>query len=369
MYVESIRLINFRNYYSLNVDFHKNLNIFLGKNAQGKTNLLESIYMCSSGKSFRTNKDREIINFEKDKSYIGAKVVRENAEKLVEIKLEREKGKTIRINKVELNKNRELYTGLNVVAFSPEDLSLIKGGPAERRNFLDNEISQIKPVYRYNLNRYNKILFQRNNLLKNTKGKEYNKYLLDVFDFQLAKIGTEIVLERIKFIQKLSDISKSIHRSITNGIEDLSLVYLSNVGIKTEDKATIEKEFLENIKRNIKNDIFKGSTEIGPHRDDIEILINGINSRSFASQGQQRTAVLSMRLAEVELINEEKNEYPVLLLDDVLSELDSDRRRYLISTFKELQTIITSTDSIDINEFAHLDKKVFYIEKGTVKQS
>lgn len=369
VYVESIRLINFRNYSSLNVDFHKNLNIFLGKNAQGKTNLLESIYMCSSGKSFRTNKDREIINFEKDKSYIGAKVVRENTEKLIEIKLEREKAKTIRINKVELNKNRELYVGLNVVAFSPEDLSLIKGGPVERRNFLDNEISQIKPVYRYNLNRYNKILFQRNSLLKNIKGKEYNKYLLDVFDFQLAKIGTEIVLERIKFIRKLSDISKSIHRSITNGIEDLSLVYLSNVGMETGDKATIEKKFLENIKKNIKNDIFKGSTEIGPHRDDIEILINGINSRSFASQGQQRTAVLSMRLAEVELINEEKNEYPVLLLDDVLSELDSDRRRYLISTFKELQTIITSTDSIDIDEFAHLDKKVFYIEKGTVKQS
>lgn len=366
MYVESIRLINFRNYFNLELDLNKKVNLFLGNNAQGKTNLLESIYICSFGKSFRTNRDRDMINFKKNKCYVGTKVVGRNFDKFVEIKIEEDKPKRIRLNKVELEKNRELYSGLNVVIFSPDDLRLIKDGPSERRNFLDREISQLKPVYKYNLNRYNKVLFQRNNLLKNMIQKKGNEQLIEIFDFQLAKIGTDIIVERIKFINRLSVVSRDIHRKITNGNENLSLKYVSNVDTGVENKKIIEKCFLERLKWSRKSDILKGVTEIGPHRDDIEVLIDGIDSKSFASQGQQRTAVLSMKLAEINIISEDSGDLPVLLLDDVLSELDSSRRRYLLDNFSELQIIITSTDTVQLEEFKSLDAQIFYIEDGNV---
>lgn len=366
MYVEGISLINFRNYMKVDVDFNSRVNIFLGKNAQGKTNLLESIYICSFGKSFRTNRDKDMINFKKDKCYVGAKIIGKDVDKFIEIKMETDEPKRIRINKIELEKNRELFSGLNVVIFSPEDLKIIKDGPYERRNFLDREISQLKPVYKYNLNRYNKILLQRNNLLKNTKNIEENRQLIEIFDFQLAKIGTDILMERIKFTEKLSIIANRIHESITNGEEQLFLKYISNVDISSKNKKLIEKSFKEKLKKDLKSDVFRGNTETGPHRDDIEIYINDIDSKIFASQGQQRTAILSMKLAEIDLIQEEKGDSPVLLLDDVLSELDSNRRKYLLDTFKELQIIITSTDTIDLKEFEGLDKRIFYIENGKV---
>lgn len=366
MNIESIRLINFRNYNNLNINLNKNINILVGKNAQGKTNLLEAIYICAIGRSFRTNRDREIINFNKHEAYIGAKINIGKREKVIEIKLEKDRPKRIKVNKIELKNFKELNSGLNVVIFSPDDLKLIKDGPGERRNFLDMSISQIKPVYKYNVNKYNKILFQRNNLLKSNNPKSHIINLLEIFDIQLAKIGTEIIISRIQFIDNLSKIAKGIHKKLTFEREELILNYNSNVNIldKNVDKNIIEKNFLKQLKTNVDKDLFSGVTSVGPHRDDIQIQINGIDARVFASQGQQRTIVLSIKLSEVEIIKIERGVYPVLLLDDVYSELDLDRRKYLTESFKDMQTIITSTDIINLDELKELEKSIFYIENG-----
>lgn len=366
LYVDNVRLINFRNYMNLKLELNKKVNIFIGKNAQGKTNLLESIYLCSAGKSFRTNIDKDMINIKKNQCYVATEVFGNHLDKLIEIKLERNKPKRIKINKLELEKNRDLYSGLNVVVFSPEDLKIIKDGPSERRNFIDKEISQIKPVYRYNLSRYNKILFQRNNLLKNMGIDKKNRHLIDIFNMQMVKFGSKVINDRARFIENLALSSRKIHKDITYGQEELFLRYRTNVTERFDRLVDIEKNFIKKLEKDINNDILKGSTKIGPHRDDIDILINNMDSKTFASQGQQRTAILSMKLAEIDIIKEEKEDYPVLLLDDVLSELDKDRRKYLVRNFKDLQTIITSTDIIDLREIDSLEKKIFYIKNGKV---
>ncbi len=390
MRVNSVRLINFRNYGSLHIKLNNKLNIFLGNNAQGKTNLLESIYICSSGKSFRTNTDKEFININKEEAYIGIEVIKNGRKITIELKFERGKNKRIRINKIETNKISEILGVLNVVIFSPEDLKIIKDSPSERRNFLNNEICQLKPVYRYNLSKYNKILYQRNNLLKIIQRDSSKIKLLEVFNKQLSEVGTNLIINRIKFIKKMSYISKNIHSKITGGLEDLKLEYISSFEFKSKTKEIIslynknndsnisndidillKKSVSENfeyiLNNNIEKEIEKGTTQYGPHRDDISILINNMNTRIFGSQGQQRTAALSMKLAEIELIKNEKGEYPVLLLDDVLSELDINRRKYLISTFKNIQTIITSTDDIDIKNVKPFEKSIYNIKNGKIE--
>lgn len=363
MHVKDIRIINFRNYYNLNIKFHNKINVIIGKNAQGKTNLLESIYICATGRSFRTNRDRELINFNKNEAYIGANVNIGQSKKFIEIKMERDKTKRIRVNKLELKNYKELQSGLNVVAFSPEDLILVKGGPQERRNFLDMEISQIKPVYNFNINRYNKVLFQRNNLLKTSKISGNIQSLLEIFDIQLAKIGTEIILERKRYIDELSELANITHNNITLYNENLKLDYISNIEI-LDNKLEMEKNYLEKIKKNANKDIELASTQLGPHRDDIFITINNNELKTYGSQGQQRTVVLSIKLAEVELIKKKRGVFPVLLLDDVFSELDIQRRKYLIKSFKDMQTFITVTDAIDLKELENNDKIIFNIENG-----
>lgn len=366
MYIEDIRLINFRNYNSLNIKLNKNMNIFIGKNAQGKTNLLESIYICATGGSFRTNRDRELINFYKNEAYIGANVNFNENKRLIEIKLDRNRQKRVKINRVELDNLKELNSGLNVVIFSPEDLKIVKDGPSERRNFLDLSISQIRPVYKYNLNRYNKILYQRNNLLKSNKSKNDIINLIEIFDIQMAKTGTEIILSRKEFLNRLSNESYIIHKQLTSEDEKLDLNYISNVDFYNKNKNEIENNFLKKLKSNVRKDLMTGSTEIGPHRDDIEIKINNMNTRAFASQGQQRTIVLSIKLSQVEIIYMEKGVYPVLLLDDVFSELDGERRKYLSKSFNKMQTIITSTDLLGLEELEKMDKSIFYIDEGEI---
>lgn len=367
MNVKNLRLINFRNYYNVFFELNDKVNIFIGKNAQGKTNLLEAVYMCATGRSFRTNRDKELINFHKKEAYIGSKIEIGQREKLIEIKLDKEGPKRIKINKLELKKQRELDSGLNIVVFSPDDLSLVKGSPKERRFFLDMSISQIRPVYKYNLNRYNKILFQRNNLLKSDKNKNDIANLLEIFDIQLVKTGTEIIISRIDFIDKLSKAASSIHDKLTSSMEELTLSYSSSISINGIDRREIENNFLRSLIKNRNRDIITGSTSVGPHRDDMIIHINNIDSRIFASQGQQRTIVLSIKLSEVEIINRDIGSYPVLLLDDVFSELDSDRRKYLINSFNNTQTLITSTDIDNLNELKDINKSIFYIENGNIK--
>ncbi len=349
------------------MELNKKINIFIGKNAQGKTNLLEAIYISATGKSFRTNRDKEIINFNKNEAYIGTQMNIGRFEKFIEIKMERDKPKRIRVNKTELKNYKELYSGLNVVVFSPEDLKLVKGGPQERRDFLDTEISQIKPVYNYNINRYNKVLFQRNNLLKSSRFEKNIENLLEIFDIQLAKIGTDIILERNNYVNELSKIANITHNNITLSNENLELKYISNIEI-LDSKLEMEKNYTAGLKKNIKKDIEFTSTQLGPHRDDILMTINNKDLKTYGSQGQQRTVVLSIKLSEVELIKKERGIYPVLLLDDVFSELDEERRKYLIESFKDMQTLITVTDAVDLRGMEENEKSIFHIESGNLKQ-
>ncbi|MCR3955945.1 MAG: DNA replication/repair protein RecF [Gudongella sp.] len=363
MIVEGIRLINFRNYNNVGVSFSPGINILVGKNAQGKTNLLEAIYMCSTGRSFRTNRDREIINFQKDEAYVGTQLKIGERDKLTEIKLEREKTKRIKVNKIELKNYRELDTGLKVVLFSPEDLRLVKEGPSNRRTYLDMSISQIKPLYHYNLRRYNKILFQRNNILKSFRFKGDMSGLLDVFDMQLSKYGALIMLERDNYLKLLLKEAKDIHGIITDYKETLDMEYNSSVPVGNT-LSEVEGKLLEALKENRKKDIEVRTTEIGPHRDDFSILINGNDSKTYASQGQQRSLILTLKLSEVEILKKDTGYYPVLLLDDVYSELDEDRRRYLTELFSKMQTFITTTDAVEIDGFKSYNKEYFYVQEG-----
>ena len=367
MNVENIRLINFRNYNSVSVEFNKNVNVFVGKNAQGKTNLLEAIYMCATGRSFRTNRDKEIINFQKKEAYVAANVFVGRFDKFIELKLDREKTKIIRMNKTELKNYKELNTGLSVIVFSPDDLKLIKDGPSERRSFMDMGISQLKPVYNYNLSRYNKVLFQRNNILRSNKFKRDLLGLLDVFDMQLSKMGTSIVLERKMFVDELYKICRETHNRLTLNNEELMLKYNSNIPI-LDNKAEMEKLYLKLLKDNNGKDIECGTTEIGPHRDDMLTFINDKDAKTFGSQGQQRTIVLTLKLSEVELIKKDRGSYPIVLLDDVFSELDEDRRRHLTKSFNEMQTFITVTDAVDIKSIDNVSKSIFHIEDGSLEK-
>lgn len=369
MYVNSIKLINYRNYSGIKVFLNKNINVFLGENGQGKTNLLESIYIASSGKSFKTNKDKELINIDKEVGYIGVELIKNDIKKYIELKLNVNKPKRIKINGVEQDKVSDLNEVLQVVVFSPEDLKIIKGGPSNRRNFLDDEISQIKPLYKSIINDYNRVLTQRNNLLKIIQYDNKKKKMLSVWNEQLVELGTKIMILRKSFINRLANISKDIHNSITSGTENLEIYYSSSFEFKDMDKEAIINKYNKLLSKYENEDIEKGTTKIGPHRDDIEILIDNRNTRVFGSQGQQRTAALSLRLAEIKLIKEETEDYPVLLLDDVFSELDVNRRKYLISTFKDVQTIITSTDDIDIEEIDKSNKKTYYIKDGNILYS
>lgn len=363
MIVEGIRLINFRNYNNVGVSFNPGINILVGKNAQGKTNLLEAIYLCSTGRSFRTSRDKEIINFQKDEAYIGTQLKIGERDKLTEIKLERNKPKRIKINKTELKNYKELDTGLKVVLFSPEDLRLIKEGPSNRRTYLDASISQIKPLYHYNLRRYYKILLQRNNLIKSYRFKGDMTGLLDVFDIQLAKSGALIMLERDNYIKRLLKESSEIHNMLTAGKENIDIKYISSVPCG-ETLSEVEGILAESLRKNREKDIEVRTTEMGPHRDDFSIMINNNDSKTYASQGQQRSLVLTLKLSEVEILKKDTGYYPVLLLDDVFSELDEERRKYLTKLFSKMQTFITTTDAIEIDDFERYNKEYFYVQEG-----
>lgn len=363
MIVKGIRLINFRNYNSMSASFGSNINILVGKNAQGKTNLLEAIYLCSTGRSFRTLRDKELIGFEKKEAYIGAELNIGELEKFTEIKIESDKPKRIRVNKIELKNYRELNTGLKVVVFSPDDLKLVKEGPGNRRNYLDASISQLKPVYHHNLSRYYKALIQRNNLLKSQKYTENLSELLEVFDVQLARLGTLISMEREQHIKRILKESKDIHHAITSGKEDLDIFYITNVP-KGESLLEIEKSYIDVLKTTRSKDKELKTTTIGPHRDDFSPTINGKDSRTYASQGQQRSLVLTLKLSEVNILKKETGYYPVLLMDDVYSELDEERRGFLTKLFSEMQTFITVTDAVEIDSLNGFEKELFYVREG-----
>ncbi|GFI15897.1 DNA replication and repair protein RecF [Lachnospiraceae bacterium] len=358
MIIKSLELADFRNYETLNIHFDRGTNILYGDNAQGKTNIMEAIYVSATTKSHKGSKDKEIINFEKEESHIRTYLEKEDVEYRVDMHLRKSKSKGIAIDGQKIKKAADLLGLLNVVFFSPEDLAIIKNGPSERRRFADMELCQLDNFYLYNLNHYNKIINQRNKLLKDIYFHPELKETLNIWDLQLVSFGSKIIERRELFVKQLNEIIKEIHNKLSGGKEDLAVKY--------EPDATIE-DFEWKMKENQEKDIRSKTTSTGPHRDDFIFIVNGIDIRRYGSQGQQRTAALSLKLSEIELVKKMTKDTPVLLLDDVLSELDSSRQNYLLNSIGDIQTIITCTglDEFVNNRFEI--NRIFKVSGGTAE--
>ena len=368
MNIKEIKIKNFRNYKDLEISFDEGVNLILGDNAQGKTNLIEALYISSMGKSFRTTNDRELINFDADSSLIKVLASKEDFDVEIEIELEKRGSKSvnkrIKKDKKKLARTSELIKNILIVVFSPEDLKLVKDEPEKRRRFLDREICQISPAYYDSFSNYRKALKQRNNYLREGN---IRPDLLEIWDEQLVIYGSRMIQIRKEFVNKLSIISGGIHKGITNQEEKIEIVYEPNVEL-AENIKDQEDNFRAAIEGKRRRDIDTGTTSVGPHRDDIGFFVNGIDMRSYGSQGQQRTCALSLKLAELSLVREETGEDAILLLDDVMSELDAKRQEYLIKTLEKNQLFITTTD-IDKNVLGKIDKATIYsVTNGKVEK-
>lgn len=359
MIVESVELKDYRNYEFLDMKFNEHVNIIYGDNAQGKTNILESLYLCSTSKSHRGSKDKEIIRFGHDESHIKLNVLKHDIRYRIDMHLKKNKTKGIAVNGIPIKKAVELFGIINIIFFSPEDLNIIKNGPSERRRFIDMELSQLDKIYLSNLVNYNKVLNQRNKLLKDIafSPSEQLMQTLDIWDMQLVKYGSLIIKGRQSFIERINSIIRNIHSKLTGETENLEVKYVPNTCI--ED---LEREIINSRDKDIR---YK-STSIGPHKDDLVFFINGNDVRKYGSQGQQRTAALSLKLSEIELVKTIIKDTPVLLLDDVLSELDSNRQNFLINSIGDIQTIVTCTGLDEfINNRMNIDK-IFKVTDGHV---
>lgn len=355
MIIESIQLENFRNYNNLDLKLDCGTNIFYGDNAQGKTNILESIYLSGTTKSHKGSKDKEMIQFDKNESHIRTKVIKNHMSYQIDIHLKKNKPKGIAINGIPIKKASDLFGIINIVLFSPEDLNIIKNGPQDRRRFIDMELCQLDKIYLYQLSNYNKVLNQRNKLLKDISFRPGLKETLTVWDHQLYKYGLEIIKRRKEFILSLNEIIYEIHKKLSGNKEELIIKYEPNIE---------ESLFFENLEKNRDRDIKLKTTLIGPHRDDLSFLIKNIDIRKYGSQGQQRTSALSLKLAEIELVKKVINDMPILLLDDVLSELDSNRQNYLLKNIDSIQTLITCTGLDEFIKNRFQINKVFHVVEG-----
>ncbi len=363
MYISKIYLKNFRNYDEQSVSLNEKVNIVYGKNAQGKTNLLESIFLCSTGRSHRTSKDYELIQEGKHSYSVKIEGFRDDIPFNIGIYFEKDGRKNITINNLKVKKLGELMGVLNTVIFSPEDLQIIKRGPGERRRFLDILISQTHPAYFYKLQTYMRVVKQKNSLLRKFEIKGDKKDLLDVFNIKQAETGSEIILEREKFISEIKDKLKENHAKLTKSKEEIEIKYISSAGRKCGKPV----EFMKVLENNKKKEIRNNACMYGPHRDDLEFFINSSDLKAYGSQGQQRTAVLSLKLTEIDIIREMTGFSPVLLLDDVMSELDVSRKRYLLENIKTRQTIITGTEKRSYAAFENISS--FYnVINGTIKK-
>lgn len=357
MIIKSLELMNFRNYEFLELKFSKGTNILYGDNAQGKTNILEAIYLSATTKSHKGSKDRDIINFNAEESHIRTYLDKEGIEYKVDMHLRKSKSKGIAVDGQKIKKAAELLGLLNVVFFSPEDLNIIKNGPAERRRFVDMELCQLDNFYLYNLNHYNKIVNQRNKLLKDMYFNPQLKETLNIWDSQLVSFGSKIIERRRIFTEQLNEIIYEIHKKLSGGKEELVIQYEPDVEIE---------DFEAKLRSSQEKDSKLKQTSVGPHRDDFCFIVGNIDIRRFGSQGQQRTAALSLKLSEIELVKKIKKDTPVLLLDDVLSELDSNRHNYLLNSIGDIQTIISCTGLDEfVNNRFEIDK-VFKVVEGTV---
>ena len=346
MFIKNIKVENFRNYENQLIEFNKNINIIYGNNAQGKTNILEAIFFSALGKSFRTSKEKQVIMKEKDFFKIHTEFQKKDREGYIDLFLGDDK--SIYVNGVKLNKLSELLGNINIVIFSPEDINLLKDESAVRRKFLDMMISQLRKNYIYNLNNYKKNLEQKNNYLKS---RNISDAMLDVYDEKLAEYSENVYQYRNEFIEKIKEKIKEIHSNITD--EDISIVY------KTDCES--KEKCLEKLKKNREKDKYRGFSSVGCHRDDFKILINGDEVDIYGSQGQNRTAILSLKMAELEVINDEIGEYPILLLDDFMSELDQERITNFLKSINNIQVIITCTEKIDLENSTN-----FYVNNGGI---
>lgn len=357
MIIKSIELADYRNYDSLALEFDKGTNILYGDNAQGKTNILESIFVAATTKSHKGSKDKEIIRFGKEEAHIRAFIEKEKIETRVDMHLRKSGSKGIAVDGQRLKKAVDLLGTCNVVFFSPEDLGIIKNGPSERRRFVDMELCQLDNFYVYNLSNYNKIVNQRNKLLKDMYMNPDLKETLNIWDMQLVSFGSKIIERRKMFAEQLNEIIYEIHKKLSGGREEIKIVYEPDVLIT---------DFENKLKNSQDRDIKSKMTTVGPHRDDFSFFIGNIDIRKFGSQGQQRTAALSLKLSEIELVKKITKDTPVLLLDDVLSELDSNRQNYLLNSIGNVQTIITCTGLEEfVNNLFEINK-VFKVSEGTV---
>lgn len=348
MWIKKIKIKNFRNYESEEINLEKNINIFYGQNAQGKTNIIESIFLCSLGKSFRAKKDKEMIKLNEQNAIV--EVEYEKSDRDGKIKIEIGNKKNIYLNGIKIKKLSELLGNLNIVIFTPDDINILKGGPQNRRRFLDIMISQLRPNYMHILNLYIKTMEQRNNYLRQIKEEHKDENLLEIWDEKLAEYAIKIYEYRKEFIEKIIKKLDIIHKNITNGEEQIELEYVTECDSK--------EKYLKLLKERRKLDIIKGFTTKGVHRDDFMIYINKKDIKIFGSQGQNRTAMLSLKLAELQVIYDEIGEYPILLLDDFMSELDKTRRKNFLENIEGTQVIITGTEKLDIENLEYLEYNV-----------
>lgn len=362
MWLESITLQNYRNYHQLDATFSPGLNIFIGRNAQGKTNFLESIYFLALTRSHRTRSDKELMLFNESNTKLTGAVNRKNSRIPLEITLS-EKGRTTKVNHLKQAKLSDYIGNMTVVLFAPEDLQLIKGAPALRRKFIDIDLGQIKPLYLSDLSTYNHVLKQRNTYLKNATSIDRN--FLAVLDEQLVDFGSRVIAHRHDFIEQLKIEADKHHYLISTELEHIDITYQSSVNYV--DKSTIKDAFTEQLQKSHSRDIFKKNTGVGPHRDDVRFYINAIDA-NFGSQGQQRSLTLSLKMAEIALFKKSTGDNPILLLDDVMSELDNYRQLKLLDAISnDIQTFITTTSLDHLKELPS-NAKVFTVNQGKIAE-
>lgn len=367
MRLDSVRLSHYRNYDALELSFSEKTNVLIGENAQGKTNLLEAIYVLALAKSHRTTHDKELIGWDQETARVEGRVVKRTGSHVQEIVISG-RGKKAKLNHLEQRRLSDYVGALNIVLFAPEDLHIVKGSPQVRRRFLDMEIGQVSPVYLHELSQYLKVLKQRNALLKQLSMKGGDETFLDILTEQMITLAVKIVQRRHHFMTQLEKWARPIHDGISRGQEELALIYRSDTfGDELLDVEGMTASYTRKFGKIKENEIRRGVTLFGPHRDDFEMEVNGRNVQTYGSQGQQRTAALSLKLAEIELIHEEVGEYPLLLLDDVLSELDDHRQTHLLDTMQQkVQTILTTTSVDGIAHETINQAKLFHVKQGTV---
>ncbi|CUR62591.1 DNA replication/repair protein RecF [Leuconostoc gasicomitatum] len=368
MELQSLRLVNYRNYTDLTLNFSDGVNVFLGENAQGKTNLLESIYVLALARSHRTSSDKDLIRWQEKEATISGRVKKSISDTPLSLHFSN-KGKKARVNHLEQSKLSQYIGQLNVILFAPEDLELVKGAPSVRRRFIDMEFGQMNPLYLYNTTQYRRILKERNAYLKRLQMKQTTDTIfLDVLTEQLVDIGSQVLLARQTFLERLEVAAQPIHAEISNKRETLTLRYQTSLDFEKEtDLATIKLVFEQTLKKQQSREIMQGSTLVGPHRDDIQFIVNDNDVAVFGSQGQQRTTALAIKLAEIDLMQQETGEYPILLLDDVLSELDANRQTHLLLAIQDkVQTFITAPTLSDIARQLIHAPRVFHVKQGEI---